>query len=115
MVMKLLPFFPGHSLAEWLALAIWLALGLMLRHDPASPSRLFFNCETSPIMIPFLFGAAVFHLWTDGRDGLVVAPIASSGFRSPSRVSTSAKKSKDEQVERKDEGHIIGIAGFAER
>jgi hypothetical protein len=30
--MKLLPFFPGHfSMAEWLALAIWLALGLMLR------------------------------------------------------------------------------------
>ncbi len=31
-LMKLLPFFPGHfSMAEWLALAIWLALGLMLR------------------------------------------------------------------------------------
>src|ERR1700692_4002988 len=31
-LMKLLPFFPGHfSMAEWLALAIWLTLGLMLR------------------------------------------------------------------------------------
>jgi basic amino acid/polyamine antiporter, APA family len=31
-LMKLLPFFPGHfSMAEWLALAIWLAIGLILR------------------------------------------------------------------------------------
>ena len=31
-LMKLLPVFPGHfSMAEWLALAIWLAMGLMLR------------------------------------------------------------------------------------
>jgi APA family basic amino acid/polyamine antiporter len=31
-LMKLLPFFPGHfSMAEWLALAIWLTIGLMLR------------------------------------------------------------------------------------
>lgn len=32
-LMKLLPVFPGHfSVAEWIALAIWLALGLLLRH-----------------------------------------------------------------------------------
>jgi hypothetical protein len=31
-LMKLLPAFPGHfSMAEWLALAVWLAIGLMLR------------------------------------------------------------------------------------
>jgi hypothetical protein len=31
-LMKLLPVFPGHfSMAEWLALGIWLAIGLMLR------------------------------------------------------------------------------------
>jgi APA family basic amino acid/polyamine antiporter len=31
-LMKLLPFFPGHfSMGEWLALAIWLTIGLMLR------------------------------------------------------------------------------------
>src|ERR1700756_4120543 len=31
-LMKLLPMFPGHfSLAEWIALVIWLALGLLLR------------------------------------------------------------------------------------
>ena len=31
-LMKLLPVFPGHfSMAEWLALAIWLMIGLMLR------------------------------------------------------------------------------------
>jgi amino acid transporter len=32
-LMKLLPVFPGHfSLAEWIALGIWLAIGLLLRH-----------------------------------------------------------------------------------
>jgi len=32
LVMKLVPVFPGHfSLAEWVALAIWLALGFILR------------------------------------------------------------------------------------
>lgn len=32
-LMKLLPVFPGHfSLAEWIALVIWLALGLLLHH-----------------------------------------------------------------------------------
>jgi len=31
-LMKLVPVFPGHfSMAEWVALAIWLAIGLMLR------------------------------------------------------------------------------------
>src|SRR6516225_8311555 len=32
-LMKLLPVFPGHfSLAEWIALGIWLAIGLLVRH-----------------------------------------------------------------------------------
>jgi amino acid transporter len=32
-LMKLLPIFPGHfSLAEWVALGIWLAIGLLLRY-----------------------------------------------------------------------------------
>ena len=32
-LMKLLPLFPGHfSLTEWIALGIWLAIGLLLRH-----------------------------------------------------------------------------------
>ena len=32
-LMKLLPIFPGHfSLAEWIALGIWLAIGLLFRH-----------------------------------------------------------------------------------
>jgi hypothetical protein len=32
-LMKLLPIFPGHfSLAEWIALGIWLAIGLLLRY-----------------------------------------------------------------------------------
>jgi hypothetical protein len=30
-LMKVVPLFPGHfSLAEWIALAIWLAIGLAL-------------------------------------------------------------------------------------
>ena len=34
-LMKWLPIFPGHfSLAEWIALGIWLAIGLLLRHRP---------------------------------------------------------------------------------
>jgi hypothetical protein len=35
--MKLVPVFPGHfSLAEWIALAIWLAVGLAFyRRGPA--------------------------------------------------------------------------------
>ena len=32
LVMKLVPVFPGHfSIAEWVALAIWLVLGFILR------------------------------------------------------------------------------------
>jgi len=32
-LMKLLPIFPGHfSLAEWIALGIWLAIGLLFRY-----------------------------------------------------------------------------------
>jgi hypothetical protein len=34
-LMKLLPIFPGHfSPAEWVALGIWLGIGLLLRHRP---------------------------------------------------------------------------------
>jgi basic amino acid/polyamine antiporter, APA family len=34
-LMKLLPIFPGHfSLAEWIALGLWLAIGLLLRYRP---------------------------------------------------------------------------------
>jgi APA family basic amino acid/polyamine antiporter len=33
--MKLLPVFPGHfSLAEWIALGVWLGLGILLRRHP---------------------------------------------------------------------------------
>ncbi len=39
LLMKLLPVFPGHfSHAEWIALAIWLALGLVL-HFVASDKK----------------------------------------------------------------------------
>jgi basic amino acid/polyamine antiporter, APA family len=35
MLMKLLPIFPGHfSLAEWIALSSWLAIGLLLHRRP---------------------------------------------------------------------------------
>lgn len=37
LVMKIFPLFPGHfSRAEWIALAIWLGIGLALRRRPAS-------------------------------------------------------------------------------
>jgi len=37
--MKVLPAFPGHfSLAEWIALGIWLALGAILHRRPRSAS-----------------------------------------------------------------------------
>jgi APA family basic amino acid/polyamine antiporter len=36
-VMKLVPVFPGHfSVAEWLALAAWLGLGLLFHRQPRS-------------------------------------------------------------------------------
>ena len=39
-LMKFLPVFPGHfSIAEWLALGIWLLLGAALRHSRPSPGR----------------------------------------------------------------------------
>jgi amino acid transporter len=38
MLMKLLPIFPGHfSLFEWIALASWLAIGLLLHRRPNPP------------------------------------------------------------------------------
>jgi amino acid transporter len=38
MLMKLLPIFPGHfSPAEWIALASWLAIGLLLHRRPNPP------------------------------------------------------------------------------
>jgi hypothetical protein len=43
LTMKVVPFFPGHfSTAEWIALAIWLALGFALHslRTVASPSQL---------------------------------------------------------------------------
>ncbi len=37
MLMKLLPIFPGHfSVAEWIALSSWLAIGLLLHRRPKS-------------------------------------------------------------------------------
>jgi hypothetical protein len=35
MLMKLLPIFPGHfSVAEWIALSSWLAIGFLLHRRP---------------------------------------------------------------------------------